>query len=220
MRRKSWTGLVLVVVGVCTSLAGATTVYNPTLSSGAYNVIADFEGGDMMDFPGTFGTGNFYASNVPIIGNYSAATNTLSDASGPGYAAERTVSVILGQQYVLSAFFRRGTITTGGLYIDQSDIVGEVQISVDTTSAQTQFVYDTFTATFTGSLTLRMVRDGDRLAGETGYIDDIGFTLLNDFTVPDAVAAVPLPPSAYAGLALLGVVGGMQLKGRRRMKLA
>lgn len=220
MRRESWTGLVLVVVGVCTSLAGAATVYNPTLSSGAYTVIADFEAGNMTDFPGTFGTGNFYASNVPIIGNYSAATNTLSDASGPGYAAVRTVNVIFGKQYVLSAFFRRGTITAGGLYIDQDDILGEVQIALDTSSAETQFVYDTFTANFTGSLNLRMVRDSDRLAGETGYVDDIGFTLLDDFTVPDAVVAVPLPPSAYAGLALLGVVGGMQLKRRRGMTLA
>lgn len=223
MRRESWTGplLMLILVGVCTSLAGAATVYNPTLSSGSYNVIADFEdGGTMADFPGTFGTGNFYASTASIIGDYSAATNTPSNASGPGYAALTTVNVIDGQQYVLSAFFRPGTITTGGLYIDQSDIAGEVQIALDTSSSETQFVYDTFTANFTGILILRLVRDSDRFAGEAGYIDDVGFTLLNNFTAPDAVAVVPLPPAAYAGLALLGVLGGIQLNSRRRMKLA
>jgi hypothetical protein len=227
--------MLFAVISLAATLARAAsvTVYNPSLTGGTYDLIYDTPHTHSTDFE--YDAGSVFTSSVPpafpgfgnstdapIIGGHSAVTNTRSSEglSGPGYASQFVVpSLTVGAHYIISAFFNRGDVSTGNLYIDIAGFPGVSVVSADLSVAGNQFVYVDYLATL-DTITLRLVRDGDRVAGEKAYVDDIGFTLKSDFVAPDvAVSAVPLPPAAYAGMALMGVAGLKQYREKRRAKL-
>src|SRR4029077_10491321 len=115
-----------------------------------------------------------------------------------GYASQLAIPVIKDQTYIISAFYNRGDISTGQLYIDLNGASGQPVVFANLAIAGNQFVYEEYVPTVTDVVTLRLVRDGIRNEGEKAYVDNIGFTLKDNFLAPGVVSAVPLPPAVYA----------------------
>ncbi|NUM33601.1 MAG: hypothetical protein HUU50_03615 [Candidatus Brocadiae bacterium] len=191
--------ILLLLFVLCLIVTSETIVgpFNP--SSGSWNAI--YNGGFENSFNGwgnpTASRGIFSAStDYAYIGSYAAKSIANESFNGPGYCATQTISVTGGQQYILSAFFHQGSLTTGQLYIDMNDVPFDTHIGISgssTLQTQWQFVWTIVNVPVgVSSITFRMVRDGLVYTGEYGYIDEVAFTPNALFTAPSVPEASTL----------------------------
>ena len=155
--------------------------------------------------------GVYLASNeMATDGAYSA--KGIASATFPiyGFALRQYVSVVPGQEYVLSGSFSK--FYNSHLTLDLDDVAFEVQPYAHVVAPSTwQFAWETFTVPAgVNSVRVRLLFDTNVVLGEYGYFDEVAVTPVNDFSPPSVV-----PEPATLGLLAMG---GLALLRRRKSK--
>jgi hypothetical protein len=178
--------------------------------TGIWDVLANggFESGGLSFWtPVIPANGTVTATTAARYGGvYGAEFTPAHNFSGPGFGiAHDAVSVVAGETYVLSGFVKAPTVLSAGgpqFYLDLNDVVNDPGARAMAATPGWQFVWDEWTATFTGNVTPRVVEDGTVLTTDLGYFDDIALTLKSRFVPPTAVPE----PGAWGLLGGCGLV--------------
>jgi len=157
------------------------------------------------------GRGDILHSNSALSGSGSAVLMAMSSFSGAGYALQsENISVDVNAEYILSGYINTANMTTGQAYIDLSDASFEPNLGAEELSKSLndwQFVYTQFTPT-TDNIQIRLVNDGNVIAGESVLFDLIKVTKASDFIAPPNLSEVPVPAAAWLFISgLLGIMG-------------
>lgn len=149
------------------------------------------------------------SSSLSQVGSWSAVTETPVDFNGAGYALGiAPVSVLPGQQYVLSGFLNASallnTTEMSSIYLDLNDVLNEINIglwSVNTGfpflgEPEWVFVWGIYVPpSGTTFVRIRLVRDGKCFAGEQGYFDEVALTPIESFIPPVACPDIRVHPA-------------------------
>ncbi len=220
MRKKAFCVVVVLYIVMNAFIANASVVQGPFVAgSGSWELVpnGNFEVGDISHWVNaeTYNRGYFDASSeYSYQGNYSVAVIPSISFNGPGFAVGQNVSVNPDQLYVLSGFFNTAFMTSGYVYLDLTDIKGDINVGIDLEAGlkDWQFAWGTITIPAgVSTVNIRMVRDGETVANEIAYIDEIALTPLSNFAPP---SQVPIPATIW----LLGSGLGFIIAQRRLKK--
>lgn len=122
-----------------------------------------------------------------------------------------------GEEYVLSAFFYTGDLTSGNLYIDTAGWGVILQLLPVTGYKGWQFLSVEYAPPI-DTARFRLVRDGDVQTDQYSYIDDVALTPAQDFVAP---SVVPEPGTLQLFATAFCVVVGLRGAGRiRRLRFS